>query len=463
MNQRRRPTKRRGISRENIWLLLVIVALFAFASWVVYPLDDARLGQNLRLGLDLKGGTQLVYKADLSRVKGSEADAMSGALGIIERRVNAYGVSEPTIQQQGDDRILVQLPGVKNIDEAIKLIGQTALLDFRWVELDEQGNPVFADSEKKEPKWVPATGVINGETKQLTGKYLVSAEAYIPENEPTFDVLFEWNDEGAKLFEQITTHLYEERKTTTPFAHWEKSLGIFLDNKEISSPEVQAVIGVKGRITGIKTWDEAKNLAIQLNFGALPVPLFVLQQQDVDPTLGADSIKKSILAGAIGLGLILLFMMLYYRLLGVLACLSLVIYGTLVLATFKLLPAFTLTLAGMAGFIISLGMAVDANVLIFERMKEELAGGRTLGAAVEAGFNRAWTAIRDSNITTFIVCAILYWFGSRFAASQVMGFALTLFIGVGISMFTAIIITRTFLRLFSGTQMAKKLWLFKAG
>jgi preprotein translocase subunit SecD len=442
-------------------MLLVIVALFASAFGVIYPPDSTRFGrQGLRLGLDLRGGTHLIYEADLSKIEGTKADAMSGAIGIIQRRANAYGVTEPIIQKQGGDRILVQLPGVRNIDEAVKLIGETAFLDFRWVELDEEGKPMLLDKQKQQPKWVPATGVIDGETKQLTGKYLVNAEAYIPEHESTFDVLFEWNDEGAKLFEEITKYLYEERKMAT-FAHWGKRLGIFLDNECISSPEVQAVIKKRGRITGIKSWDEAKVLAIELKSGALPIPLSLIQQQDVDPTLGADSIKKSVLAGSIGLGLILLFMMLYYRLPGVLACLSLLIYATLVLAIFKLVPV-TLTLAGIAGFIISLGMAVDANVLIFERMKEELHGGRTSGAAVEAGFDRAWTAIRDSNITTFIVCAILYWFGSRFAATQVMGFALTLFIGVAVSMFTAIVVTRTLLRLFSGTEVAKRLWLFRA-
>ncbi|MBL7208726.1 MAG: protein translocase subunit SecD [Dehalococcoidia bacterium] len=399
-------------------------------------MDSERLGrQGLTLGLDLEGGSHLVYEADLSQKDPAQSDndAMRGVLDKIERRVNAYGVTEPIIQRQGHDRILVQLPGVRDVDEAIRLIGQTAELDFREVELDETGQPVL--DEEGRQQWAKAMAVGSDEQeKQLTGKYLKPNASVVlaPQtNEP--EVAFEWNGEGAVLFEQIT-----ERNLQKP-------LGIFLDEQLISAPTVQAVIKEKGVITGLDL-EEARLLAIQLNSGSLDVPLKVIQEQDVDATLGADSIEKSLVAGVIGLALIVLFMLLYYRVSGLVATCALVVYGVLLTAIFKMIP-ITLTLPGIAALILSIGMAVDANVLIFERLKEELRSGRTLGAAVEVGFNRAWPAIRDSNITTFIACIVLYWFGGTLGAFMVRGFALTLFIGVALSMFSAIIITRTFLRI----------------
>ncbi len=421
--------------KGNIYLLLFILALFGFALWAVVPLDSERLGRHgLTLGLDLKGGSHLVYEADLSKKDPSQTDdqAMEGVKQKIERRVNAYGVTEPIIQRQGGNRILVQLPGVKDIDEAIKLIGQTAELDFREQKLDEGGKPVFDDEGN--PEWVIAMAEgSDGQQRELAGKYLKPNATVVlaPQtNEP--QVAFEWDEEGALLFEQIT-----QRNLGKP-------LGIFLDNQLISWPIVKAVISNTGIIEGL-TLNEGETLAIQLNSGSLDVPLKVIQEQDVDASLGADSIRKSILAGEIGLALLVLFMLIYYRLPGFVACCALGVYGVLLLAIFKLIPV-TLTLPGIAAFILSVGMAVDANVLIFERLKEELRSGRTLGAAVEVGFDRAWTAIRDSNITTFIACIILYWFGGVLGAFMVRGFALTLFIGVALSMFSAIVITRTFLR-----------------
>ncbi|MBC8512611.1 MAG: protein translocase subunit SecD [Dehalococcoidia bacterium] len=423
------------MKKGNVYLLILILLLFGFALWAVVPLDSERLGrQGLTLGLDLKGGSHLVYQADLAQKDPAQSDddAMRGVLDKIERRVNAYGVTEPIIQRQGHDRILVQLPGVRDIDEAIKLIGQTAELDFREVELDEVGDAVL--DEEGRPKWIEAMAVGSDEqTKQLTGKYLKpNASLMLQEqtNEP--EVAFEWNEEGAILFEQITKR------------NLQKPLGIFLDDELISAPTVQAVIKETGVITGINI-EEGRTLAIQLNSGSLDVPLKVIQEQDVDATLGADSIQKSLIAGGIGLALIVLFMLLYYRVSGFVAVCALVVYGILLTAIFKLVP-ITLTLPGIAALILSIGMAVDANVLIFERMKEELRSGRNLGAAVEVGFNRAWPAIRDSNVTTFIACAVLYWFGGTLGAFMVRGFALTLFMGVALSMFSAIIVTRTFLR-----------------
>jgi len=425
------------VSRGNIYLLLFVIALFAFGLWVLLPLDSERFGRHgLVLGLDLRGGSHLVYQADLSMKDPSQSDddVMEGVLGKIERRVNAYGVTEPIIQRQGHDRILVQLPGVKNVDEAMKLIGQTAQLDFREMELDSAGRVVF--DEEGKPKWKDIAKAIgsDGTEKQLTGKYLKPNASVVlnPQtNEP--EVAFEWNDEGAILFEQITQR------------NLHKPLGIYLDGEPISWPTVQAVIKERGVITGLNI-EEARRLAIQLNSGALDVPLKIIQEQRVDATLGADSLKKSLIAGIVGAALVILFMISYYRVPGLIASCALVIYVVLLLTIFKLVPV-TLTLPGIAAFIVSLGMAVDANVLIFERMKEELRSGRTLAAAVEAGFKRAWPAIRDSNITTFIACFILYWFGGTLGAFTVRGFALVLFIGVALSMFSAIVVTRAFLRL----------------
>jgi preprotein translocase subunit SecD len=273
----------------------------------------------------------------------------------------------------------------------------------------------------------------DGTEKELTGKYLKpNAQVVLNQQTGKPEVAFEWDEEGAILFEQITKR------------NLQKPLGIFLDDQLISAPTVQSVIKDRGVITGLDL-EEARRLAVQLNSGSLDLPLKIIQEQDVSATLGSDSIQKSLVAGAIGAVILIVFMILLYRMSGLVACVALIIYSFLLLTIFKLIP-ITLTLPGMAAFIVSLGMAVDANVLIFERMKEEIRAGRTLGAAVETGFSRAWPAIRDSNVTTFIACIILMWFGSTLGAYVVTGFAITLFIGVALSMFSAIMISRLFLR-----------------
>jgi preprotein translocase subunit SecD len=435
------------LKTSNIWLLFFIAVLVGFSIWAIAPLDSDRFGRKgLTLGLDLKGGAYLVYEADLSKKDPAQTvdQVMTSVLGKIERRANAFGVKEPIIQRQGENRILVQLPGEKNVDEAKKLIGQVALLEFKETTSDVSGQPQRDD--KGEIIWIiaKATGS-DGQEKELTGKYLKpnSTVGLKPNtNEP--EVLFEWNDEGAVLFEQIT-----KRNINKP-------LGIFLDNQVISAPTVRAVIKSSGIIEGMDM-KEAQNLSIQLNSGSLDVPLTVIQEQTVDATLGADSIKKSIVAGAIGLILVILFMLIYYRMAGFVAMLALIIYGIIITAIFKLVPV-TLTMAGIAAAVVSVGMAVDANILIFERTKEELRAGRTLGAAVDAGFNRAWLAIRDSNVTTFIACIVLYWFGDTFGAFMVKGFALTLFIGVALSMFTAITVSRLFLVMV--VRIVKNSWFY---
>jgi preprotein translocase subunit SecD len=435
------------LKTSNLWLLFFIAVLVGFGIWAIAPLDSDRFGrQGLTLGLDLKGGAYLVYEADLSKKDASQTvdQVMTSVLNKIERRANAFGVKEPIIQRQGENRILVQLPGEKNVDEAKKLIGQVALLEFKETASDLSGQPQKDD--KGEIIWniAKATGT-DGQEKELTGKYLKpNSKVVLKPNTNEPEVAFEWNDEGAVLFEQITKR------------NIQKPLGIFLDSQPISAPTVQAVIKTSGIITGMDM-KEAQNLAIQLNSGSLDVPLTVIQEQSVDATLGADSIKKSVVAGAIGLLLVILFMLLYYRMAGVVAALALIIYGIIITAIFKLVPV-TLTMAGIAAAVVSVGMAVDANILIFERTKEELRAGRTLGAAVDAGFNRAWLAIRDSNVTTFIACIVLYWFGDTFGAFMVKGFALTLFIGVALSMFTAITVSRLFLVMI--VRVVKNSWFY---
>ena len=434
-------------------MLVFILALFGFALWSVVPLDRDVFGrQGLMLGLDLKGGSYLVYQADLTEIApGDRAEVMDGMKGVIERRVNALGITEPIIQvqeQEGEYAIAIQLPGISDVERAKELIGRVGILEFR--EQDEEG------------EWIAATGTVDGKELTLTSRYL-KENTYVDVDELGRPLLiFQWDEIGRQLSEQITGRLIG------------KPLGIFLDDEPLRgadghpiAPIVQSVISDRGQIEGLSLTD-AQDLSTTLNYGRLPAPLghwgeedgtavFIpevpLYERTVDATLGADSVEKSLLAGGIGVALLLAFMISYYRLPGLIACLSLGIYGTLLLAIFKLF-AITLTLPGVAAFILSLGMAVDANVLIFERMKEELRAGRTPGAAVEAGFSRAWTAIRDSNITTFIACLVLFWFGGALGAFMVRGFAITLFIGVALSMFTAIVVTRTFLRLIVGRRVA---------
>ncbi|MGD0352154.1 MAG: protein translocase subunit SecD [Dehalococcoidia bacterium] len=432
--------------RGNTPLLIFILVLFGFCLWVIWP-GNGIFGRNeFTLGLDLKGGSHLVYSIDLSKKDPaqSNADVIDGVKQKIERRVNAYGVTEPIVQSINNERgsfVLVQLPGVTDIDQALKLIGQTAELDFRERVVDSSGNPVL--DENGNPEWVIAKAKgSDGQERELAGKYLKpNAQVVLtPQtNEP--EVAFEWNSEGAVLFEQITQR------------NLQKPLGIFLDNQLISAPTVQSVIKEKGVITGLNL-EAAKTLAIQLNSGSLDVPLTLVERRDIGATLGEDSLKKSLQAGIIGSAMVIIFMIAYYRFSGLMACLALIVYVVLNLAIFKLIPV-VLTLPGIAGFLVSVGMGVDGNVLVAERLKEELRRGRTLGAAIEEGFRQSWSAILDANVTVFIACAVLYWLGNTFGNFLVLGFATTLFIGTALSMFTQVVVTRTFLRTIVGLGMAK--------
>ncbi|HUT96515.1 MAG TPA: protein translocase subunit SecD [Dehalococcoidales bacterium] len=439
------------MTKGNVTVLLILIAIFAFAVCaLVYPLFDRT---EMRMGLDLQGGIHIVYQADLSGIAAEDQDsAMEGAKEILSNRINPLGVTEPIIQRQGSDRLLVELPGISITDQEKERLARVDILAF--------GELAAADEEAKWEnelgRWKPATGIIDGEELALTSRYFKESTYVARDNLGRLLLIFEWDEEGSQLSEQVTGRILGER-----MAIFDGDVALLGDDGLPIAPTVQGVISDRGQIEGLSL-DEATSLSHQLNFGRLPVPLNILYDQTVSPTLGEDFVDMSLKAGIIGIILVMLFMIIYYRLPGVVASLALVFYGALVLAIFKLIPV-TLTLAGIGGFILSIGMAVDANVLIFERMKEEFAAGRTLGAAIEAGFSRAWTAIRDSNVTTFIVCAILFWLGGSIAESApVQGFALTLFIGVAVSMFTAIVVTRTLLRFFVGTRLAKKTALFSA-
>lgn len=559
---------------KTIWSIVFIVVLTVFATLVNYPryynqateyINPKTEAINIslpqfpdvpfKLGLDLVGGSQLLYNADTSKIpEADRAAALEGVRDVVERRVNSFGVAEPIVQtdRSGDQwRVLVELAGVIDVEDAIKQIGETPLLEFK--ELDPNGpiDPTLTPEQQQqlddenEKALQTAEGLIrrlnNGEdfaalagefsedpgsasnggdlgyiqrglfveqfdqaifddlaigqlaqkpiqtqfgyhiiekldertndngvievqsrhiligTKsasdivppdpnngwlntELSGKHLDSAQvtfggAQGPSGGSitnTPQVTLNFNEEGARLFEEITSRNIGQ------------SVAIFLDGAPISIPTVQqAIPGGSAVITGSFTIEEAQLLAQRLNAGALPVPITLVSQQTVGPTLGAESVQASLMASLVGFALVVLFMLFYYRLPGLISVIALVVYASLVLAVFKLWPV-TLTLAGATGFILSLGMAVDANILIFERLKEELRAGRPLGSAVEKGFQRAWTSIRDSNVSSLITVAILYWFGT----SVVRGFALTLGIGIVISMFTAITVSRQLLRLF---------------
>ncbi len=382
------------------------------------------------LGLDLVGGSYLVYRVDMTDVASGDRSSVHGGIrDVMERRVNVFGVSEPrvTTAKVGDSyQIIVELAGIKDVEQAIQQIGRTALLDFREV---IQAPPIpgrEATTQKlnEKPLFVPT---------KLTGRYLKKAEIGTNPNTNQPLILITFNEDGAKLFEEMTAKLVG------------KPLAIFLDDELISSPTVrEAISGGNAQITGNFTFDEVKKLVSLFNAGALPAPISLISQQTVGASLGLDSLTKAIVAGLIGALAIMLFMAVYYRKLGLVASLALLFYIAFSLAVFKLF-GITMTLAGIAGFVLSIGMAVDANILVFARTKEELAKGVSNTGALEEGFRRAWPSIRDSNISTMITSAILYYLTSSF----VRGFALTLFLGVIVSMFSAITVTRVILRIFT--------------
>lgn len=444
-------------SRSTVFLFASIVAVAVFCIVIVWPSTPSRYlpgnfwpegkgfsvggyeRETLRLGLDLQGGAHLVLEANPpAGYQGDLDSALEVVKTVIERRINEFGVAESQVSLSSNHRLEVQLPGI-SLEEAERLIGRTASLQY------------FIFNENGEIE--PATGNINGQSVAMTGEHLKNNT--FPERiGTTFQVVFETTETGSKILRQITANALNFEINDQ-----RRRMVILLDGELISNAVIQGVISDVGVITGLESFTIASELSKQLNAGALPIPLKTIQANEVSATLGDDSVKKSVNAAEIGLLAVLAFMILAYRLPGVLASVALLVYVALTLAVFKLWPV-TLTLSGIAAFILSVGMAVDANILIFERLREELKKGRPLSSAVETGFKRAWPSIRDSNISTLITCFILFWFGEQFGASFVRGFSITLAIGVLISMFSAIIVTRTFLRMIVGTRLGNSLSLF---
>ncbi len=413
------------MKKNSIILLILIIFLTVLAGIFIYPKWFGQKYLPWRLGLDLVGGTHLVYEVDMSQINSKERDSvMAGLRDVIERRVNLFGVSEPQVvpAKEGDSyRLIVELAGIKDISAAINQIGETPFLEFReMASLTNDQQPTTDD--KQQIQFIPTN---------LTGRYLKSAQLDFDQTIGSPSLSLEFNDEGAKIFEEITARNVGRQLCT------------FIDYQPADCANVQEKIsGGKARITGKFTVDEVKQMASRFNAGALPAPINLVSQQTIGASLGQESLKKALYAGVLGILAIILFMLGYYRGFGIFASLALIIYTVLVAAVFKL--GITMTLAGIAGFILSIGMAVDANILIFERTKEEIKRGLSKMAAIEEGFRRAWPSIRDSNISTIITSVILYYFTTSF----IKGFALALLIGVLMSMFSAIIITRTMLRVF---------------
>lgn len=454
--------------RSNQILLVFVILLTAFSVYVVWPsapkqyfpsfLPLPRGGglsignfqrKAMRLGLDLRGGVEIVVQADPP--PGFDPKNLDGAMKtaqqIYENRVNGSGLNEAQVTRQGSNRIVTDIPGI-TIDQANNLIGKTAQLLFKEPQINPQTQAPATDSSGQ-TIFIPACqdyGCPNGE-QPLTGKDL-KPNAFVGQDQiGQPDVNFNLTAAGAKKFGAITL-----RNINKPVA-------IYLDNQQISAPIVNSQITDSGQITGPNL--NASTLVAQLNAGALPLPFTVVSQSTVDATLGKDSVQKSVFAGEIGFLAVAFFMIVFYRLPGVLATLALTIYSFVVLMIFKIVPV-TLTLPGIAAFVLSIGIAVDANILIFERTKEELRAGRGLNAAIDAGFRRAWPSIRDSNASTIMTSLILYWFGDQFGAALVKGFALNLAIGVIISLFSAILITRLFLHLMVGTRLGRGRFMFGA-
>ncbi len=394
-----------------------------------------------RLGLDLNGGTHLVYQADTSKLSAADAsDAMTALRDVIERRVNLFGVAEPLVQVEkgglvggGEDRLIVELPGVTNVAAAIQLIGQTPVLEFKLVD-DTVANQIRALQGTASTTAATQKQIQDLEQKLfidtgLNGRFLTRAVADFNQQTGEPEVVLTFNSEGQSLFAKITK------------GNIGKTLAIFLDGQPISSPVIkEEITGGNAVISGGFKIDQAKTLARDLNYGALPVSIKLESTETIGPSLGENALAAGFRSGIIAYLIIALFLIIWYRLPGLMASLSLLFYVSLNLFIFKFLV--TLTSAGIAGFILSIGMAVDANILIFERMKEELRRGRALPDAIKEGFARAWTSIRDSNLSSIITAIILYWFAST---SLIQGFAFVFFIGVITSMFTAIVVSRTLL------------------
>ena len=423
----------------RIFRAIAVVICAGLLGYFVYATTvDTESKYPFKLGLDLAGGSHLVYEADVSSLQPAEVPELMNVLReVIERRINVFGVSEPVVQVEQSsvvaetkrERLIVELPGVANVEDAVREIGKTPLLEFKLVD-----QTAMEAIQAKGASSTETAGLEPFIDTALTGRYLTRAELVFGSgngaglsNEPIVSITF--NDEGAKLFEEITRDNVGE------------SLAIFLDGTMMSAPRInEAIGGGEAIISGNFTPDEARELVRNLNFGALPVPITLVSTQTIGSSLGESALHAGVYAGAVGFIILSIFLILWYRLPGVIAVLSLIVYVTIMLALFKFIPV-VLTAAGIAGFILSVGLAVDANVLIAERMKEELRAGKHIDDAIKEGFSRAWLAIRDSNIAHIIVGVILFWLGT----ALIKGFALVFSIGVLVSMFSAITVSRTLL------------------
>lgn len=456
----------------NLRMLALILVITLFSTWMVLPSDVLDVGgfkadRPVRQGLDLQGGLQVTLEARPPDGGSVDSGTLNGTRDTLERRINGLGVSEPLIQTRGSDQIVVELPGIDDPETAVEVLKETALLEIIYA--DGQSLPegtvvrtslgdISTTTAAAATPGADGTPTSAGPVPTDTGpvyETIISgtdlSDAYVTRDQTTGQplVTFELRGDAQDTFYQFTRD------------HIGQPMSIVIDKQVISSPRIDGAISGTGSISGVSA-TEAQNLATQLKAGALGVPLEVVSSRTVGPSLGADSLDRSLIAGVVGLSIVGLFMIVYYRLPGLLSVVALMIYPVITLALYQLIPV-TLTLPGIAGFILSIGMAVDANVLIFSRMKEELRSGQELERAIESGFNHAWPSIRDSNITTMITCAILYWFGQFTGATIITGFALTLFVGVAVSMFSAITVTRTFLRVACDIGLVRSGWMVGLG
>lgn len=451
------------MKNRYVRLLIIILAILLIAIWLDLPnnpgIHFAGIDKDIdtKYGLDLVGGVQALLEADLPEGTTVDAQSMNTAVQIVENRVNGLGVTEAVVQKAGDRRIVVELPGETDPQRALAVLKQTGLLEFVDMSVlsPEQAFSLEGAIIQTDFGVDPSQGITEtlSPTQTLPIFNTVMTGAAIKEvgvntsQLGEYQVAFELQGDDIQTFANFTRQ------------NVGNVLAIVLDKEVISAPRINdAITDGSGVITGNFDLDSANALAIQLRYGSLPIPLKIVETRTVGPTLGQDSLQKSLVAGAIGFFIVVLFMLLYYRLPGAMADISIVIYAIIALALFRFIPV-TLTLAGIAGFILSTGSALDANILIFERMKEELRAGRPIRNAVDTGWQRAWPSIRDSNIATFITCGILYWFGSSFGATIVKGFSLTLALGVAVSLFIAIFVTRTLVNLvveyFKPTDLSK--------
>ncbi|HJS19121.1 MAG TPA: protein translocase subunit SecD [Anaerolineales bacterium] len=435
---------------RNLYIrLALIVVVAALAIWVaatreiqlLNPLNnDVLVQRNIspRLGLDLQGGLQVLLEADLPETQTPDAAELETARAIVENRTNALGVSENVIQVAGERRIVGEFPGAEDTDAILDIIQQTGLLEFVDTgDFNPEEGSILQTDLALGTSETPSTSTDGSESQAvfhtiMTGQDLESINVGLgPDSQPAIDFIL--SPEGTAVFAQHTA------------SNIGKTLAITLDKRVISAPVIQGSIpDGQGQISGLFTPESANALAVQLRYGSLPIPLKVVETRIIGPTLGEDSLQKSLIAGAIGMLIVILFMTIYYRMPGAAAVVSILLYGVILYAIFKLIGV-TLTLPGIAGLMLSTGSALDANILVFERFKEELRSGRVLKQAFDQAWSRAWPSIRDSNIAALITSAILFWFGSSFGATIVKGFAVTLFLGVIISLFSSLFITRSLL------------------